>query len=79
MGTDGGKIRSGNGVGSGVVLHMEGGRLEMFAHKPAPVQVTWMAYPGSSGLSRMNYRFTDPVLDPPGETDHFWFIRKVCT
>lgn len=60
-----------------LAMHTAGGRLGMFAQKPAPVQVTWMAYPGSTGLSRMDYRFTDPVLDPPCETDHFYTEQSV--
>jgi predicted O-linked N-acetylglucosamine transferase (SPINDLY family) len=60
-----------------LAMHTAGARLEMFARKPAPVQVTWMAYPGSTGLTRIDYRFTDPVLDPPGLTDHGYTEQSV--
>ncbi len=60
-----------------LVMHTDGSRLGMFARKPAPVQVTWMAYPGTTGLTRMDYRFTDPVLDPPGETDHLYTEQSI--
>lgn len=60
-----------------LATHSAGTRLGMFVRKPAPLQVTWMAYPGSSGLTRMDYRFTDPVLDPPGATDHFYTEQSI--
>src|SRR5262245_18838237 len=53
-------------------MHTAGGRPLLFACKPAPVQVCWLAYPGTTGLSTIDYRLTDPYLDPPGLFDRFY-------
>ena len=51
--------------------HTAGDQLLIFAHKPAPVQINYMGYPATTGLSAMDYRFTDELADPPGLTDRF--------
>ena len=46
--------------------HSGRNRLLAFALKPAPVQITWLAYCSTTGVDAIDYRLTDPWLDPAG-------------
>jgi len=50
-------------------MHMANNRLLLFARKPAPIQATYLAYCSTTGLEAIDYRITDPYLDPPGQDD----------
>ena len=51
--------------------HLALHRLLAFARRPAPVQVTYIGYQNTTGMSAMDYRLTDERADPPGQTDRY--------
>jgi predicted O-linked N-acetylglucosamine transferase (SPINDLY family) len=44
--------------------HTGQARLQIFAHRPAPVQAGWLGYPGTSGAGFMDYLIGDPIVAP---------------
>jgi len=60
-----------------LALHTGNNRLLVFARRPAPVQMTMLGLPATTGMHTMDYRLTDPYLDPPGVTDGEYTERSI--
>jgi len=45
--------------------HTAGNRLLVMALKPAPIQVTYLGYDGTTGMEQIDYRLTDALAEPP--------------
>ncbi len=56
--------------------HTGGNRLLTFARRPAPLQASWIGYPGTSGLEAMDYYLADRFYLPAGLLDD-QFTEKI--
>jgi Flp pilus assembly protein TadD len=57
--------------------HTSGNRLGIFAQRPAAIQATYCGYPGTTGMTQIDYRITDAWCDPPGTTEHLHSERLI--
>ena len=64
-----------HGLGIDILLDLNGysgsQRLGIFAHRPAPLQVSYLAYPGTLGAPYMDYILADAVVIPQGDGKYF--------
>jgi len=54
-----------------LTLHTTGARLEIPALRPAPIQMGWLGFPGSSGAEFFDYLLTDKIVTPPDQAPHY--------
>jgi predicted O-linked N-acetylglucosamine transferase (SPINDLY family) len=51
--------------------HCPGHRLRMFAHRAAPIQMTWLDYSNTTGIAAMDYLVGDPLETPAGSPQRY--------
>lgn len=51
--------------------HTKDNRLQLFAWRPAPIQITWLGYPGTTGAASIDWILADAHLIPPAEEAAF--------
>jgi protein O-GlcNAc transferase len=51
--------------------HTANNRISVFSRKPAPIQISWIGYLATTGLSAMDYKISDNYTDPFGKTEQF--------
>lgn len=56
--------------------HTADNRLPMLARRVAPIQMTYLGYPNTTGLAEMDFRITDSIADPPG-TSEAWHTERL--
>jgi predicted O-linked N-acetylglucosamine transferase (SPINDLY family) len=55
--------------------HSADHRLLVFTRRPAPIQITWLGYVGTTGLTTMDYLIADRFHVPPGVEEHY--VEKI--
>ncbi|HDS16522.1 MAG TPA: tetratricopeptide repeat protein [Proteobacteria bacterium] len=51
--------------------HTADNRLPLMARRPAPILISWLGYPATTGLETESYRLSDKLVDPPENAAHY--------
>lgn len=46
-------------------------RMDVFSAKPAPIQVTWIGFPSTTGMKSIDYKIVDFITDPVDTTEYY--------
>jgi predicted O-linked N-acetylglucosamine transferase (SPINDLY family) len=57
--------------------HTAANRLDIFNYRVAPIQITYLGYPNTTGLRNMDYRLTDSITDPEGKVEAYYTERLI--
>jgi len=57
--------------------HTKNNRLMVFALRPAPLQISYLGYPNTTGLTTIDYYITDAWADPEGMSEHLYTEKLV--
>jgi len=57
--------------------HTANNKLSVFSQQIVPIQISWLGYPGTTGLDSIHYRFTDSIADPDLEQDKFYSEKLI--
>jgi len=57
--------------------HTKNNRLMVFALRPAPLQISYLGYPNTTGLTTVDYYITDAWADPEGTSEHLYTEKLV--
>lgn len=73
--------RNGEDIAIDLAGHTSESRLPTFGYRPAPVQISYLGYVHTTGVSAMDYRITDAIVDPEGTSEPFYtekLLRIPC-
>ncbi|MBF0284698.1 MAG: tetratricopeptide repeat protein [Magnetococcales bacterium] len=57
--------------------HTANNRLGLFSHRPAPVALSWLGYPATTGSPAIGWRLTDPIADPPSPREEACYSERL--
>ncbi len=60
-----------------MAAHTKGNKLGLFSKRLAPIQITWIGSPSSSGISQMDYTIVDNITDPKGLAEKFYVEKLI--